>query len=380
MNRCVVFAANRGYALKSSREGIIQHFLEQGWKVVLATADDVDSQALTQLGAVLEPVRFSRGGLSPSVDYAAWQRMKLIAHHYQPALIHHFHAKPLMFGSMAARKVLGNKVRIVNTITGLGHAFVQGGWISCLAGWGYRRALPHADLTIFQNPDDRDLFLDRRWVAEPAARLIVGSGVNIERFTPRLGHNTKAPVVVMLGRLIWQKGVAEFTEVARRVRARYHEARFLWAGDLDEVHPDAVPAEWVAAQGAFEYLGQVSDVPDLFQNADLLLFPSYREGVPRTVMEAAACAVPSVAFDVPGVREAVRNGETGILVPDRDVNALSDAVVHLLDRQGLREKMGKAGRQLAESAFDIRAIQAAHFAVYRELGIDITAAGAWDVV
>jgi len=368
----VVFTANRGYALKSSREGIIRRFLSLGWKVVLATADDVHSRELVALGAELEPVRFSRGGLSPLVDWLAWQRMRQIARRHQPLLVHNFHAKPVILGSMAARRELGDRVRVVNTITGLGHAFVRGGWISQLAGLGYRLSLPHADITIFQNRDDRSLFLDCGWVEEAASRLVIGSGVDMERFTPRPNHDAKPPVVLMLGRLIWQKGVAEFAEVARRVRAHYPDARFLWAGELEQEHPDAVLAEWIESQSEFDYLGRVADVAALFEQADVLLFPSYREGVPRTVMEAAACGVPTVGFDVPGVREAVRDGETGLLVSDRDVDALTEVVLRLLDSPELRQQMGMAGRRLAESAFDIRSIQAEHFGIYRELGIDIS--------
>ncbi|GAB3682821.1 hypothetical protein GCM10028792_31170 [Salinisphaera aquimarina] len=134
-----------------------------------------------------------------------------------------------------------------------------------------------------------------------------------------------------------------------------------------------MPQSWLDEQTAFEYVGRVSDVPDRLQNAYLMLFPSYREGVPRAVMEAAASGVPVVAFDVPGVREAVRHEETGLLVPDRGVDALTEAVERLLADKPLRERMGAAARRLAEAEFDIRSIQAQHLALYRELGVDIAA-------
>jgi glycosyltransferase involved in cell wall biosynthesis len=365
----VVFAANRGYALTSSRESVIRRFLDAGWRVVLATADDDEAQYLAELGAVLEPVIFNRGGLAPRTDWRAWRRMRAIYHRWRPGLAHHFHAKPVMFGTLAARQVLGSAPAVVNTITGLGHAFVTGGLAARLAVLGYRAALPRSDVTIFQNRDDRQLFLDQGWVPEERAGLIAGSGINLDRFgyVDRADRQA-APVVIMVGRLLGQKGISEFAEIACRVRNRWPKARFLLAGEEDPVHPDAVTSDWVRDQRGVEYLGRLEDVRPLLDEADILLFPSYREGVPRAVTEAAATGLPTVAFDVPGVREAVRDGDTGYLVPDRDVDALHARVVQLLEDEEQRLSLGRAARQLAEEAFDIRAIQEQYWNIYRELG------------
>jgi len=369
MTETVLFAANRGYALTSSREAIIRRFLERKWRVVLATADDDEARYLAELGAVLEPVTFNRGGLAPGTDWRAWRRMRAIYRRWQPRLAHHFHAKPVMLGTLAARQVLGSQPAVVNTITGLGHAFITGGLAVRLAGLGYWTALPRGDVTIFQNRDDRDLFRERGWVSGEGARLITGSGIDLERFgyIDRTGRQAP-PVVVMVGRLINQKGIPDFTEVARRIRERQPAVRFLLAGEEDPVHPDSVTSEWVQQQGGVEYLGCLEDVRPLLAEADLLLFPSYREGTPRAVMEAAASGLPTVAFDVPGVRETVRDGETGYLVPDRDVDALHSRVVQLLEDEAQRLALGRAARQLAEEAFDIRAIQEQYWDIYRELG------------
>ena len=369
MNGNVLFAANRGYALTSSREAIIRRFLDGGWRVVLATADDEEARHFAGLGAVLESVAFNRGGLALGTDWHAWRRMRAIYRRWRPDLAHHFHAKPVMLGTLAARQMLGYSAAVVNTITGLGHAFITGGLAARLAGLGYRAALPRSDVTIFQNRDDRQLFLDRGWVPEARVRLIAGSGIDLDRFgyVDRASRQA-APVIIMMGRLLGQKGIPEFAEVARRVRERWPKACFLLAGEEDPVHPDAVTSEWVRERGGVEYLGRLEDVRPLLDEADLLLFPSYREGVPRAVMEAAATGLPTVAFDVPGVREAVRDGETGYLVPDRDVDALHARVVQLLEDEEQRLSLGRAARQLAEEAFDIRAIQEQYWNIYRELG------------
>jgi len=337
---------------------------------VLATADDREARHLASLGATLEPVSFNRGGFAPGADWRAWRRMRQIYQRWQPSLAHHFHAKPVMLGTLAARKARGSSVGVINTVTGLGHAFIRGGLAARLAGVGYSAALPRADITVFQNRDDRALFLKMGWLNEDRTRLIAGSGVDLERFLylDRPANGAKAPTVVMLGRLIRQKGIPEFLEVSRRVRGRFPTARFLLAGEEDPVHPDAVSAEWVRSQEGIEYLGRLDDVVPLLREADLFLFPSYREGVPRAVMEAAATGLPTVAFDVPGVREAVRDGQTGYLVPDRDVDALHGRVLELLEHEEKRMGMGRAARQLAEEAFDIKAIQEAYRSLYRQLG------------
>lgn len=373
MNKTVLFVANRGYALTSSRKAIIKSFIEGGWKVVLATADDDEAHSLVALGASLDPVVFNRGGFSARSDWVSWRRMLAVFRRWQPSLAHLFHAKPVMLGPIAARKILGQDVRIVNTITGLGHAFGTGGPSSRLAGLGYRVALPRSDVVIFQNKDDRALFIKNGWTSDGQARLIPGSGVDLKRFSfvDRHARNT-SPVIVMLGRLLRQKGIPEFVEVARRIRLKWAEARFLLAGEEDSVHPDALTAQWVREQVDIEYLGRLDDVRPLLSEADLLLFTSYyREGVPRVVMEAAAAGLPTVGFDVPGVREAVRDGETGYLVSDRDLDALSARVAELLCNDTLRLSMGRSARALAERAFDIEAIQAMYWDVYRELGVEL---------
>lgn len=370
--RCVVFAANRGYALASSRTGLIRHFLAEGWEVVLATADDAESRSLCELGARLAPVPFRRGGFSPFADAGAWRRLQGIYRRWRPALIQHFHAKPVILGTFAARRALGGDTRVVNTITGLGRAFTAGRLTAGIAGFGYSLGVRRSDAVIFQNRDDRQLFLDRGWTATEKAHLIAGSGVDVDRFgRADREAGDRAPVVVMLGRLLRQKGIPQFAEVARRVRQHLPAARFVIAGE-EAAGPDAVTPEWLEQQDGVEYAGRLADVRPLLAEADVFLFPSfYREGVPRVLLEAAATGLPAVAFDVPGVREAVRDGETGYLVPDRDVDALADRVAGLLADRARRQAMGHAARRLAETSFDVREIERRYLEVYRALGVDV---------
>jgi glycosyltransferase involved in cell wall biosynthesis len=374
MNKTVLFAANRGYALLSSRRELIERFITEGWNVVLATENDQESRTLGALGAVLEPVTFNRGGFSPLADWRAGRRLRQIVRRWRPSLVHFFHAKPVIMGTLAARRELADNVRVVNTITGLGHAFVQGGLVTWLASAGYRAALPQSDVTIFQNRDDRALFLKNNWLPEAKAKLIAGSGVPLDRFSfvDRSAHDSSRPVMVMLGRLLNQKGIPEFAMVAKRVRNEIPGARFCLAGEEEPGHPGAVDMNWLRGEPCVEYVGRLSDVVPLFNEADLLVFPSYyREGVPRVVMEAAASGLATVAFDVPGVREAVQDGETGYLVSDRDVDAMTDRVLQLLGDKARRLELGRNASGFAKEAFDIRAIQEAYLNVYRSLGVEI---------
>lgn len=366
----IVFVANRGYALTSSRTSIIERFLTSGWEVVIATANDSESKLLNDLGAHIEPVVFNRGGFSITSDISSFHRLCLIYRRWKPNLIHHFHAKPVILGTLAAHLTLGKSVQIFNTITGLGHAFITGGLSAKLAGLGYKFSLPHSSTTIFQNNDDRTLFLQKRWVSQDKAKLITSSGVDTDRFfwIDRKGRKPIAPVIVFLGRLIRQKGIGEFIEVARRILPLYPESKFLIAGEEDTNHPDSVPAEWVNEQKNVQFLGRLPDVVPLLTRADLLLFPSYREGVPRVVLEAAATGLPTIGFDVPGVREVIVDRQTGYLVPDKDIETMTDRVAQLLDDEATRLHMGRQARKMVEETFESSRIEEMYFQVYRNAG------------
>ena len=374
MTNTVVFVANRGYALTSSRIPLIKRFIESGWKVVIATADDAESQSLVDLGVVLQPVYFSRGGVAFAQDISAYKQLLNIYNKWKPSLIHHFHAKPVILGTLVARRLLGSSVSIVNTITGLGHAFINGGWIAKLAGFGYKFALPKSNMTIFQNNDDYALFLSNRWVNHDSTKVIASSGVDIAKFAfvDRSIRDGDSPVVIMLGRLLRQKGILEFAEVAERVKMSLPKARFLLAGEEDLVHPDSLSIESIQNYDGVEYLGRLDDVLPLLEMADLLLFPSYREGVPRAVLEAAATGLPTIGYEVPGVKEAVVNNLTGYLIHFNDVDALYERTIELLNDKKLRLTMGKAASERAKKSFDRREIENMYIKTYQELGVSVT--------
>lgn len=365
----ILFVANRGYALRSSRKDLIEFFLRIGWKVVLCTTADADSRYLEGLGAKLEIVPFSRGGVFGWKDYICYRRLCRIYREYSPSLVQTFHAKPVILSAIASRTT-GSRAKIVSTITGLGHAFIKGGLIARIAGLGYRMALPLTDVTVFQNSDDQALFLRNGWLDRCDYKLIVGSGVDVRRFSVPDRQEKFQKVVLMLGRLLRQKGVEEFIEVAQAAINSNAYYQFVWAGEIDSIHPDAIsPA--IFNDTAVKYAGHVTDVTALLRDADLFLFPSYREGVPRAIMEASASGIPTVGFDVPGVREVVHDGVTGYLVPFGDIKALSEKTLLLLNDDDLRAEMGKRAREITAGFFDVKVIQRQYVQTYQLLGLKI---------
>jgi glycosyltransferase involved in cell wall biosynthesis len=228
---------------------------------------------------------------------------------------------------------------------------------------------------ILQNPDDVELFA-RGGLADPTTvRLIAGSGVDCERFKPRRapapGTGEAAPLRVLLAaRLLWDKGLAEYVEAARILRAQKRSIRFLLAGDPDPDNPAAVPAAAVESwteEGLLEWLGHVDDMPALFAEVDVVVLPSYREGLPKGLIEAAACGLPLVTTDVPGCREVVTDGVDGLLVPARDGPALAAAIARLQDDPVLAFRLASAARARALSEFDERIVVRRTIAVYAEL-------------
>ena len=370
----VIIVANRAFAIANSRLNLIQHLMEKDWRVVVATTPDPNISRLEEAGVIVEAVEFHRGGFSISKDAGALLRLFSLYRRYQPTLVHHFNAKPVILGTAAAR--IAPRAKVVNTITGLGHAFIKGGPAKPLVSAGYRMSIRRADATIFQNRDDLKLFVAQHWVRSRDARLIVSSGIDTTRFQPLPpGSNTQPEQrVLMVGRLIWQKGVREFIEMAKVLHERFPSVCFQLAGEWDPSHPDAVDRCFVddaVESGHVEFLGFRTDLDRLLPETTVFVLPSYREGAPRVMLEAAACGVPVVAFDVPGCREAVLDNKTGFLVPRQHASALTEAVAKLLADDTLRAGFGREGRAFVEQHFDTVRVTAAHVELYRELGIAV---------
>jgi glycosyltransferase involved in cell wall biosynthesis len=299
-----------------------------------------------------------------------WTVIRLLKLYRQekPDLVHQFTVKCVLYGSLACH-VLGIR-SIVNSVTGLGYIFMEGGkarmWLRGLIKLSYRLVLKNT-WVIFQNPDDRSTFLESRLVDPKRVALIRGSGVDIRRFSPQPEPAGK-PLVVLPARMLWDKGVGEFVKAARMLQAEGVRARFALVGDSDNENPSSVQASQLRAwekEGVIEWWGWKEDMDDVYAQSAIICLPSYREGLPKTLIEAAACGCPIVTSDVPGCREVVRHGKNGLLVPARDADALAKALKDLLQSPNARSEMGICGRTIAEKEFSMELVISQTFAVYQ---------------
>lgn len=371
------FVANRGFALWSSRRRLMARLRAAGHEVFCYSVDDGYRAPLEEVGAVWREVPLQRGGPDPRTDPALLFALRRAYAADRLDLVQHYHAKPMVFGSLAAR--WAGVPRVVNTVTGLGESLPTGGLGRTVSVAAYRVAGDLSDRTVFQNSDDLALFQREGLVAPGAARLIVSSGVDVDRFRPPAGEGgPEAPRrVLFMSRLLHAKGVAEFIEAARIVRREVGpDVVFELAGEWDRDHGDAVTeAEMAAmnADGAVRFVGYCSDPDSWLPGAVAFVCPSYyREGVPRTILEANACGVPVIGADSAGIRDAVRDGVTGFLVPPMQADAIADRLLRLLGDPDLARGMGQAARREAEQRFDLDVITRAYLSLYEGLGVPLT--------
>lgn len=301
------------------------------------------------------PIEMDRQGISPARDLLLLWRYWRTLRRLRPDIFLGFTAKPNVYGSLAAQ-ALG--ISVINNVAGLGTAFIRKGPLTRIVSALYRLAFRRSATVFFQNPEDRDLFVGEGMVRPEQARLLPGSGVDLERFQP--GEPPSGPAggftFLLIGRLLWDKGVAEFVEAARRVRREAPDARFQLLGFLDVLNRTAVSRadveSWVR-EGVVDYLGETDDVRPFIAAADCVVLPSYREGLPRTLLEAAAMARPLIATDVPGCRQVVEDGVNGFLCAARDAASLAAAMTRMLSLGGEeRARLGAAGRAKVQREYD----------------------------
>ncbi|MGN6185718.1 MAG: glycosyltransferase family 4 protein [Thermoanaerobaculia bacterium] len=291
----------------------------------------------------------------------------------RPDLVHHIAIKAVLYGTIAAR--ITRVPAVVNAVAGLGYAFDDRRTRSLLGralSFSFSNALKHRRMrVIFQNVEDRDVFLKRGWITSEQAELIRGSGVDTTVFTPSSDPKSQPPLIVFASRLLASKGVGEFVEAARIVRAKGESARFAIVGEPDPDNPETITREQLdawAAEGFVETWGRRGDMHAVLHDATLFALPTYyREGVPKALIEAASAGVPAITTDTPGCRDIVVNGETGLLVPPRDADALANAVIALLHDPQKRAAMSIAARKRVVDHFSLDRVIDDTLAIYREL-------------
>jgi glycosyltransferase involved in cell wall biosynthesis len=294
-------------------------------------------------------------GVSPVKDLLVLWRYWIALRAIKPAIFLGYTAKPNIYGSIAAHAL---SVPVINNVAGLGTAFIKNGPLTRIVSGLYRLAFARSTTVFFQNDEDRSHFVQQRIVGASRSRLLPGSGINIADFTPsrRTASGRTDFTFLLVARMLWDKGVGEYVDAARKVLAEEPRARFQILGFLDVPNRTAISRSdvegWVA-EGVVEYLGHSDDVRRFIEAADCVVLPSYREGLPRVLLEGAALAKPLIATNVPGCRQVVDHGKNGLLCEVRNSASLAETMLTMIRLpQEQRTAMGAAGRVRVETEFD----------------------------
>lgn len=374
----IIFFANTDWYLYNFRRSLVLAAQSSGYEVLLISPPGEYGARLRSLGLDWRPLpRMNRRSLNPANELQVLLGLVALFRRERPALVHGFTIKCVVYGSVAAQ--LARVPARVNAVAGLGYVFASSDrrarWLRPVVRVMLRLALRgRRTRLILQNPDDKAMFEQSGLIEHDRIALIPGSGVDCARFTPRAdgsAAHSLHPCVLLAARLLWDKGVAEYVEASRMLRSRGRSIRFLLAGMPDPGNPAAVPEstlrQWVD-EGVIEWLGHVDDTSELFRSIDILALPTcYGEGLPKSLIEAAACALPLVTTDMPGCREVVTNEVDGLLIPPHDASALAHAIGRLIDSPELAARLGAAARAKALEHFDEHIVIERTLAVYREL-------------
>lgn len=381
MSRTLMFVVNVDWFFLSHRLPIALEAKSHGFQVHIATGLTDKLDELKNYGLVVHPLEIDRSSASVGNAWhmmvALWRVFRAV----RPDLVHLVTIKPVLLGGIIAR--LAGVPAVVAAISGLGFVFVAQGIKAqvrrFLVGLLYRLALGHRNLkVIFQNPNDREILMTATDLLNSEIAMIRGSGVDLRQYILR-PLPTNERLVVMAARLLVDKGVTEFVEASRMLRTRFKGSnpvvRFVLVGEIDIANPTSVSIEQLKAwldEGAIEHWGHRSDMPEVLSAANIVCLPSYYgEGLPKVLIEAAACGRAVVTTDHPGCRDAIEPGVTGLLVPARNAKALANAIQDLLDHPDKCAAMGRAGRELAERAFDVNQVVSAHLQIYEELMVKV---------
>ena len=350
----ILMTVNAAWNIWNFRIPVVQVLLAQGHNVTILAPYDDSVDHLESLGCRCIPLEMNAKGVNPIEGLQLVRQFRRIWAAEKPDIVLSYTIKNNLFGAMAARSF---GVPFLPNVSGLGTAFLSGGALEMIAVHLYRRAFRELETVFFQNEDDRKLFVDRDLVRLTQTRVLPGSGIDLARFhAVDYSSADEPPVFLMIARLLRDKGVVEFVDAARQVKAGPHDARFQLLGATGSENRTAISAETVqewGEEGIVEYLGTERDVRPAIAAASCVVLPSYREGAPRTLIEAAAMARPVIATDVPGCRSVVDHKETGFLCKVQDADSLAVAIKRFLEMpHEARAAMGKAGRKKMEREYD----------------------------
>lgn len=372
--RTILFLVTEDWYFLSHRLPLARAAMAEGARVAVACRVTGRRGEIEGEGIALYPIPFRRSGRNPLSDLRTLAAIHALYRRLRPDLVHHVAVKPVLYGSLAAW--MAGVPAVVNAMAGLGFLFISTGAFARVARPGvtalFRILLNRANsMLILQNPDDQAMFVERIGVRPARTTIVPGSGVDIDRFAPSPPPETGDGKVIAtcVSRMLWDKGIGELVEAARLLRTRGAPVRIRLVGPTDE-NPASIPEEVLQGwqrEGIVEVSGPSSDIPGVYRDCHIAVLPSYREGFPKSLLEAAACGRPMVATDVPGCREICIDQVTGLLVPAREAAPLADAIERLAADAAMRDALGQAARLAVEKQFSDRAIAGQTMALYKSL-------------
>lgn len=364
----IILFANTSWYLFNYCLPLAEEIQKAGCELLLVSPQGEYVDRLKARNLPYLPFFINRRSINPLIEWTTLERITRLYQREKPDIVHHFTTKCIIYGSMAAHST--GVPHIINSVTGMGYAF-SGDQLSRkvlrkVIKRLYRRALVYTKV-LFQNPNDQNDFIQEKLVLPEQTVLIRSSGVNVDIFKPS-PEPPGPPVVILPGRMLYDKGVVEFTKAAQMLRQRNVKARFVLVGEPDPQNLASIPRKKLRSwesEGTVEWWGWREDMAQVYRQAHIICLPStYREGIPKTLLEAAASGRPIITTDSPGCREVVQSGRNGLLVKMHVVNELADAIQRLVENQELRQAMGQEGRRIAENEFTLAHVIAAILEIY----------------
>src|SRR5688572_3840890 len=349
----IAIVLNTSWNIYNFRMNFIQSLLKQGYEVHTIAPEDSYTPLIRDAGCTHHKVKMDSRGANPIKDSALIVELFGIYRKVKPDVILHYTIKPNVYGTIAAA-LLG--IPVINNVCGLGTVFLKNNFVSAIAIFLYKISFRFASKVFFQNPDDQKLFVEKKLVPANAVDTLPGSGIDLTKFQPTSFKRNEKFTFLLISRLITDKGVLEFIDAVKRLRSAGVNAHFQVLGAMDPLHKRGIKvdliAEWINS-GTIEYLGTTNDVREFIKNADCVVLPSYREGTPRTLLEAASSSKPIIATDVPGCNNVVEHNVNGFLCKLKDADDLADKMsnmVALSDDQ--LKQFGINGRTKMEAEYD----------------------------
>lgn len=349
----VAIVLNTSWNIYNFRLGLIRKLIQKGITVYCVAPRDKFTTKLEQEGCIFKEVKMDRRGANPLKDLGLLIELYRIYREIDVDAILHYTIKPNIYGTLAAHLL---NIPVINNVCGLGTVFMKKGFVAWLAKVMYKISFRYPRKIFFQNPQDRDLFIDQRLTQSELTDILPGSGINLAQFTPAEDVSSGTFTFLMISRLIYDKGVVEYVNAVKKLKDQGVNARFQLLGATDTAHKRGIDSttiqQWIKDE-TIEYLGHVDDVSNYISNASCIVLPSYREGTPRTLLEGASMGKPLIATDVPGCTNVVQHEYNGYLCKQKDAEDLAEKMERMLlqDSEKLSE-MGRNSRSMVEERFD----------------------------